>query len=80
MDLRGCGSGGEVLVLAFILVYLFIHKVKDGVCVCHDFLVLFSCLGKDLGRLLPTHQEMKRKAACGLAREHLLAITLFSPT
>lgn len=39
------------------------------------FLVLSSCLGKDLG-LLPTHQEMKKKVAYGLESEHLLTITL----
>lgn len=60
---------------------LFSHSQSWGCEVFYVFLVLFLCLGKDLGLLLPTHQEIKRKVACGLENEHLLIITLFfSPT
>lgn len=55
----------------------FIHKVKDVGGGVHIFLVLSSCLGKDLGLLLPTHQEMKKKVAHGLESEHMLTSTLF---
>lgn len=71
-----CCCLGMVLERKRNFISFFIHEIKD-VGGLNIFLVLSSCLGKNLNLLLLTSQEMKRKGAHGLENEHLLAITLF---